>query len=514
MVLVVGLLVLTSFQGILCLFTQQLPQAVTSNSHSGFSPPPPTMDHKLLREVASPRVSAPAEGLTYMLQESRHEIKALTARLGNAIAENKIAHNKDEPIFKKSDPDGCASSEQLKWWTGSPSDVTNGSHGLRVVTWNLWNLSEQWHIRKQSIATTLKELGAHVVGVQEVRLITGGTQLDELAASAGYSYYHYQRAGLPGRRDEEGVGIMSILPIVKVETRAIALSPESSDSNPRTALLATIDASSLLKQIGNHQAEFLVDVLVTHLSYDAGEQCRQIVQVRRYLDEKLEICEKDLSTPDASILRGSTQSWGSISNSLFRPQILMGDLNIYRDFEWPMDYLTAYDSDSFELIHSSIDENHRHEKGNARGQRVGCSAHWRRQMGSSSSSPSGGHKARQAGGFQDVWDSAGSSGHSEGWTFPNLKSATNDPARCDRILVRSSVPQTHLSNEGSARFHDVDPIPSTCKHGSLTPLRAAIVGCADIGGVTQLEGHGNPTGQPLRPSDHRAVVVYFALRPS
>jgi len=507
MVLVVGLLVLTSFQGILCLFSQQLPQPVTSNLHLGFSPPPPTMIHQLPREANLPRGHVSAVDSTYLLQESRHEIEALTARLGDTITEIKIFHRKLVDSTKRLDPDGCASSDQIKWWTGSrPSPSTNGSHSLRVVTWNLWNLSEQWNIRKQSIAATLKELGAHVVGVQEVRLVAGGTQLDELATSAGYSYYHYQRAGLPGRRDEEGVGIMSILPIVKVEGHAIALSAESSDSNPRTALLATIDASSLLKQSGNNQVEYLVDVLVTHLSYDAGEQCRQIVQLRRFLDEKLDICERQ-PMPDASVLRGATQIRQRMTHSPFRPQILMGDFNIYRDFEWPMDYLTALDSDSFNLIHSGVEDISRKQKDNTKSTKVGCSPHWRRQM----TSPSDGRKARHAGGFHDVWENVGTS--SEGWTFPNLKSATNDPARCDRILVRSTDNHARLLEEDSSKHHEIESMPA-CQCGSLTPLKAVIVGCADIVGVTQLEGHGNPKGQPLRPSDHRAVVVDFALRSS
>jgi endonuclease/exonuclease/phosphatase family metal-dependent hydrolase len=422
--------------------------------------------------------------------------------LERAFAENKAARRQVEFVNGATDPEGCASDEQIKLWNGSrPADAKSGARSLRVVNWNLWNLSEQWPIRKLSIAATLQSLGAQIVGVQEVRLVAGGTQLDELAAAAGYPHFYYQRAGNPGRRDEEGVGIMSSLPIVYVEGHAIALSAKSSDSNPRTALRVTVDASSLLEQSGTKQAEFLVDVLVTHLSYDAGEQCRQVAQLRRYLDAKLDVCKEE-RTRDVSLLRGAAKLSRKSHLSSFRPQILMGDLNIYRDFEWPMDYLTASDSESFDLIHSSVSKTVWIGKGRLKSSGGGCSPHWDRKTLSSV-----GPTAHSAGGFQDTWEILGNNDNLAAWTFPNLKAATNDPARCDRILFRSHVPRADEIDKGS----DSISATSVCKRGSLVPLKAAIVGCADIAGMVQLEGHGNPRGKPLRPSDHRAVVVDFAL---
>lgn len=493
-ILLIGLLVLGTLQGLLCLlFTQQLPPAANSKHHSGVFPPPPPIEHHLSSVPAS----------SDLVEEARHEVTVLTARLERAFAENKASRRQLGVANGATDPKGCASDELQTTWAGSrPADAKSGARSLRVVTWNLWNLSEQWPTRKESIAATLKNLGAQVVGVQEVRLVAGGTQLDELAASAGYHHYHYQRAGTQ-RADEEGVGIMSMLPIVNVEGHAIALSAQSSDSNPRTALRVTVDASSLLG--GTKQSEFLVDVMVTHLSYDAGEQCRQVAQLRRYLDDKLEVCEEE-RTRDASLLRGTAKLLGKSHPSSFRPQILMGDFNIYRDFEWPMDYLTAPDSESFDLIHSGVSKTVGVGKGKLKSPRGGCSPHWDRQTVSSV-----GHTARSAGGFQDTWEILGKNDRSVAWTFPNLKAATNDPARCDRILVRSLVPRADEIDEGTSRADGIGAT-SVCKHASLVPLKATIVGCTDIPGMIQLEGHGNPKGQPLRPSDHRAVVVDFALK--
>jgi len=64
----------------------------------------------------------------------------------------------------------------------------------------------------------LRDLGPDVVGVQEVRLFPGGShQLEELASASGYPHFLYQPAGQPGRHEEEGVGLMSRLPIVASE---------------------------------------------------------------------------------------------------------------------------------------------------------------------------------------------------------------------------------------------------------------------------------------------------------
>ena len=121
-------------------------------------------------------------------------------------------------------------------------------------------------------------------------------------------------------------------------------SARSSDLNPRAALRATVDASSLLAAAGGAEgtaadhsaggdhrtvtrtitigsggagpaaaataAPVLVDVVVAHLSYDAGEQCRQAKHLRAYLDWSV----------NASASAGADGCADSAAS--FRPQVL------------------------------------------------------------------------------------------------------------------------------------------------------------------------------------------------
>ena len=56
---------------------------------------------------------------------------------------------------------------------------------LRTVTWNLWNVEEQWPARRDAIAATLRALRPDVVAVQEVRRCEALRAHDELRPGAG-----------------------------------------------------------------------------------------------------------------------------------------------------------------------------------------------------------------------------------------------------------------------------------------------------------------------------------------
>lgn len=73
----------------------------------------------------------------------------------------------------------------------------------------------------------------------------------------------------------------------------------SSDQNSRGCLAFTIDQPKTGP----------IQIFVTHLSFDAGEQCRQFIQLLKFVEEH----------------------WKRRQS---RHQILMGDMNIYFDFEW------------------------------------------------------------------------------------------------------------------------------------------------------------------------------------
>lgn len=66
-----------------------------------------------------------------------------------------------------------------------------------------------------------------------------------------------------------------------------------------------------------------VRVVVLHLSYEARQQCQQVGDLRGWID--------DLAVKDGPDV----------------PQVLVGDVNAYLDYEWPMDALSGTMPDLF-----------------------------------------------------------------------------------------------------------------------------------------------------------------------
>ncbi len=162
----------------------------------------------------------------------------------------------------------------------------------------------------------------------------------------------------------------------------------------------------------------------------------------------------------------------------------MGDLNIYRDFESPMDYLTAHSLRSLEDLRSGAPH-------------IGCGAHVDQLPNDLASTET------NAGSFRDVWEETGNNGNPahglSAWTFPNLAGASNDLSRCDRILVRTPPRR------------DNERTPVGIGEISIIPFRSAVVGCDNIANAVQTAPHSNERGSPLRRSDHRAVIVEFTF---
>ena len=102
-----------------------------------------------------------------------------------------------------------------------------------------------------------------------------------------------------------------------------------------------------------------------------------------------------------------------------------------------------------------------------------------------------------------------------GWTFPNLAGATNTPARADRILARPLVTtdKRGTGGGGGGRGRSGGGASDNNNNKAVLQLRrVAIVGCGDIAGRSQLQGHGegsNRPGSPLKRSDHKAVAADF-----
>jgi len=448
-----GVVALLALQGLVCLVSwPPLPGhgGPPVRVATGSRPAPPAAP-----PLPLPPLSLSSKGYTaeeraqdsYSAQ-ARIDIARLSQRVEQQVAVGKLLRSRGETPL--SAPSACARSMPTRTGPGI----------FRFATWNLWNVQHDWPNRCRGIAEWLRHLGPEIVGVQEVRHYpspNGKPQLEELARQAGFPYFYYHPAGFPGRTDEEGVGVLSQLPLGDVKSFTIPLSRRSSDRNARVCLRVTVNTSTTAGP---------VDFFVTHLSYDAAEQCRQVVALRSFLDE-------------------------SAMERPHRPQILVGDLNIYRDFEWPMDYLQALETKSYLALHGVEDP---------------CSRH--RDPPAGPPMTDGAHPGvvNNVGTFEDVWLAGNDptrrgSDLNSGWTFPNLPGAENAPARCDRMLLRSS---------------------------GHTVLRAALVGCPSSdtsasslrAGATQYriaDGREGGPGASISwhgaPSDHRAVVadVQFKL---
>jgi endonuclease/exonuclease/phosphatase family metal-dependent hydrolase len=162
---------------------------------------------------------------------------------------------------------------------------------LRVATLNIWNRFGPWEQRLAAIRAGVRDLGADVLGLQEVvRLAPGeGDQLDQAAAIADGFGYHvaYGRA-----HDERWYGnaVLSRWPISRTHVYEL---PRVGTEERRSLLYAAIDAP-----FG------LLPFFVTHLNWKLDEGHVRAVQMREVV-QRIDA----LSNPDAF------------------PAVLVGDFN-------------------------------------------------------------------------------------------------------------------------------------------------------------------------------------------
>jgi len=154
-----------------------------------------------------------------------------------------------------------------------------------------------------------------------------------------------------------------------------------------------------------------VDVLVTHVTFVDMEQCNSFVQLLDAMNK----------APAGS------------------PQILLGDLNVYFDFEWPVELLTRR-LDSFSISPHNP-----------------CRQRFQEIL---EKEPS---VAASSGSFSDAWKVFHTPSDSSGNTFTNFYDhRLEDPSRPDRILFRSSrdsralitVCETQIFGEESFDYGD------------------------------------------------------------
>ena len=307
------------------------------------------------------------------------------------------------------------------------ADIPEKDVFLRFASLNMWQpAADTWPERRAAIAEILKSVD--VVAAQEVR---GGAvswaqeMAKELAMKfmyvPGFGTKSVFGGGKPDGWTEEGVAIFSKFDIRAESVVGMPPGPKSSDKNPRATLGVIVET-----HLGP------VRVVASHLSYDRRQQCDAVSEkLKPWLDDLWETHDKD-------------ESLG---------QVLLGDLNTYPDFEWPIDFLTK----SPQLVEAL---------GNP------CVGTTRIESSKTESL------------FRDAWEVLSSDktddddvSNPNGWTFPNPETMDLDPARPDRLLVRSE---------------------------KIIPTATYILGC-DALDSNQIIGRAKAT----RPSDHRILVVDF-----
>jgi endonuclease/exonuclease/phosphatase family metal-dependent hydrolase len=192
------------------------------------------------------------------------------------------------------------------WALLLPAASVAGTH-MRVATLNIWNLQPIWVVRKQRIAELLDELDADIVGLQELRSCPpDANQLEQLlnVTRRQFATAIFAPATELDASTTEGVGLVSRFKAVDSSQYFFHQLPADEDRLKRTVLRVLLDTP-----------HGLVNVFVTHLSYARSQQCQSFLELKRFM------------------LRPEHQP-GVI------PQILIGDLNAYTDFEHPTEILT------------------------------------------------------------------------------------------------------------------------------------------------------------------------------
>ncbi len=246
---------------------------------------------------------------------------------------------------------------------------------LNVGTLNLWHLNPPWALRRQHMVEFLRRVKPDIMGFQEVRFDGNVNQAQQIADEIGDPRYKVAFCEVhpePNAGRNEGIAIMSRHPIIS--TGSVAL--KGGSPRNRRIFYARINVPII--------GEILF--FVTHMTYEESKQCAQMMAVLNYLE-----------TFDEDAIK-----------------ILVGDLNIYFDFEWPLDLATRpvnkFTFHKYNPCSRAAAEN---------GLKTGAPARYRDA-------------------WEDVYNDLS---RFPGSTFPNFqddRAAHLEPCRPDRILIQNS----------------------------------------------------------------------------
>lgn len=145
------------------------------------------------------------------------------------------------------------------------------------------------------MANTVKDLGADIVGLQEMRdegsneYYTAQTRI--LAEKVGFEHYYFAKAIDVGENNPYGNALISKYPIVKAET-VLVKNPDPSKCETRCFLKAVIDVDGKM-----------LNFCVTHFGLSAPEQRESVVtSLANISDEKCVLMGDFNITPDSEIL--------------------------------------------------------------------------------------------------------------------------------------------------------------------------------------------------------------------
>ena len=181
-----------------------------------------------------------------------------------------------------------------------------------------------WKARFMRLAQMIESNSVDIVTLQEIYSNTNNPYHDEnqlrylvSLLPSTYRYYHFS-ANLDMTdnnydTDEilEGLAIISKYPISNINQyffKERSHNPDSGDMNPRMLLKVTVDVNP---KMDHH----FIDIYVTHLTYDKILQCKHVHELL------LQIREHSLSNDDVKNI------------------LITGDLNVYQDYQYPMQLL-------------------------------------------------------------------------------------------------------------------------------------------------------------------------------
>lgn len=378
---------------------------------------------------------------------------------------------------------------------------------LTVVSINLWNINPPVEIRETAVVSELVRLRPDVVGLTEVREWQGQNQakrIQDRCAANGLEYHSVYVRASSTNADEEGLAILSKHRIVKQRRHVISL---PSHANQRILVHAEIEVPdnrpdvTTFEEVGTR----VLHVINTHWSYVDTETCVQAVEMYKYILNAKQMFEGRV------VDSGGGGGGGS-------PLLVLGDFNVYFDFEFGLDILTK-------PLYSA----HFHEKNPCQdvfdaARKAGVFTRASAAGFSSSSSSSFlpsllASSASSSALLLDAWDELyGSAPSMSGHTFPSWvhdRRNVNDPSRPDRVLFgyipapspASESDHGHSSSTASlSSFLSLSSPSSSSSSSSFSVCDVGVFGHRPIPKGNDVE---TMDGLPVYISDHKCLLAVF-----